>query len=361
MPKVTGPLFSLGAGGTLGKAITYKGSISGARVEKVPRPRNVRSAAQVLQRNEFKDGASFWKTLTPEEKAAYTAGGDVLGITGYNYFLQQWLFDRESIERLNTVYFGWVTDTHYADKEPTDSTHYRESEEKLLYCVSEWNAWKADFVIQTGDFIDGYRRGDRNLSIADLQVIEAAYAELNCPRYYSIGNHCMYALYKQDFLDYTGCEARWVSWDMKERHFISLDDEWIDDNTEIEYHTTSQYGYIPLAERQWLEADLAATPYKTIVFVHHALYPIPPEHEQEGVSNAEQVRAILEASGKVVAVLSGHEHKNYSTVINGIKYLLGDNQLGPEYPDNAWAKVVWEKDDTINVYGQDRQDSYLPL
>ena len=88
MPKLTGPLFSVRAGGTLGGAITYKGSNAGARVERVPRHRDRKSGAQLGQRALFLGAVGYWKGLTVGAKAAYKATADGLGMTGYQYVLK---------------------------------------------------------------------------------------------------------------------------------------------------------------------------------------------------------------------------------------------------------------------------------
>ena len=91
MPKLTGPLFSVRAGGTLGGAITYKGSNAGARVERVPRHRDKKSGAQLGQRSLFQEAVAYWKALTAEAKAGYNETAEVLGMTGYQYALKLYL------------------------------------------------------------------------------------------------------------------------------------------------------------------------------------------------------------------------------------------------------------------------------
>lgn len=255
------------------------------------------------------------------------------------------------------VKFGIVTDVHYADKDDPGRQRRRQAGQKLQDSVDGWNNWEADFVVELGDFIDGRWEGDEHLVLGELDYIEDVYDNVACPRYYVIGNHDLLGLYKSDFIAHTGCTAKWTSWTVKNRHFIILDDNWVNDSQEWGGSVSGRQGYIPLVERQWLEKDLAATPYKTIVFVHHQLYYV----EGREIRNMEQVRQILEDSGKVVAVFHGHRHYNEMVKINDIRYLEVMCAVSDEYPTNAWAKVLWKENGDIYLYGQGNQWSYLPL
>jgi len=64
MPKVRGPLFSLNAAGTLGKAITYKKGTAGNVVRKYYKPKGTRNAAQAIVRTWFQRGVWTWQGLS---------------------------------------------------------------------------------------------------------------------------------------------------------------------------------------------------------------------------------------------------------------------------------------------------------
>jgi hypothetical protein len=91
VPKVSGPLFSLGAGGSLGDGITYQGGRRGARVERRPRHRDAGSAAQLSHRGVFLDAVAYWHALSAAEKAVYNERADPLSLTGYNLCLREYL------------------------------------------------------------------------------------------------------------------------------------------------------------------------------------------------------------------------------------------------------------------------------
>ena len=91
MPRVKGPLLSIEAKGTLGGAITYQGGLSGSRVTKPPLHRDARSAKQIVQRVAYANARDEWSWLSDSEKATWNGKAYGRGMTGYNYFLQQWL------------------------------------------------------------------------------------------------------------------------------------------------------------------------------------------------------------------------------------------------------------------------------
>lgn len=95
MPRVTGPLMSVDARGTLADVLTYQGGVAGYRVGKKPTHRNMRSGLQVAQREVFLAARDEWGWLTAEEKAAYAAAAHPLKMTGYNRFLKRFLQGEE--------------------------------------------------------------------------------------------------------------------------------------------------------------------------------------------------------------------------------------------------------------------------
>lgn len=80
---------------------------------------------------------------------------------------------------------------------------------------------------------------------------------------------------------------------------------------------------------KWLSKSLEATILPTIIYIHHLLdeqsmennYYFRDRPEKSRVSNREEVRKILESSGKVAAVFSGHTHFFHEQTMNGIKYI----------------------------------------
>lgn len=94
MVKVRGPLFSMGASGTLGRAISYRRQVFGSQVEKKPQKRDLKSPAQVSRRELFLEAVAHWNSLSDEERAAYRGLAAGLPMTGFNLCVQDYLMGR---------------------------------------------------------------------------------------------------------------------------------------------------------------------------------------------------------------------------------------------------------------------------
>lgn len=90
MPKVTGPLFSLRASGTLKGALTF-GTQSGLNVVRARiTPRDPRTIAQVSQRARVADIADAWHGMTAGDRADWQAAASTNQMNGYAYFVRQY-------------------------------------------------------------------------------------------------------------------------------------------------------------------------------------------------------------------------------------------------------------------------------
>ena len=89
MAKVTGPLFSMSASGTIGDAVTY-GTWKGQPWARVWfKPENPQTATQVNVRTALSLAvACFQGTLSQAQKDALDGAAEGLGMSGYNYFMK---------------------------------------------------------------------------------------------------------------------------------------------------------------------------------------------------------------------------------------------------------------------------------
>ena len=274
-------------------------------------------------------------------------------------------FGKDAVER-PVVRFGAFADSHYADKNPqtggsvADSVYYRDSLAKVKSFVETMNSRKVDFVIELGDFKDD--SGGAEATLARLDEIEGEFAKFDGPRYHVLGNHDTDVLTKDEFLSHVtntgiGASRRYYSFRCGGVKFIVLDacydsqmnpycrnNPWTDSN-------------IPPEEIDWLRGELKASSSPAIVFCHQRLDPnAAPNHD---VRNAAEVRAILEASGRVHAVFTGHEHVEGTCNLNGIYYYsLKGLTVGPAPAYNAFVEVAVYRSGaasvTANANGQYR-------
>jgi len=78
MVKLSGPLLSLAAHGTVGAALTYSGRASGAQVRFQKKQADVATSARTTQRGFFQKAVGWWHELTPTEQGEwYAEGNDV--------------------------------------------------------------------------------------------------------------------------------------------------------------------------------------------------------------------------------------------------------------------------------------------
>lgn len=249
---------------------------------------------------------------------------------------------------------GLLTDPHYADIPARGKRHYRESLGKVRAAVERFNAAKADFAVELGDFIDEAATLDGE--IAHLKTIEAEFAKFRGPRHYVLGNHCVWTLAKEQF--YANCAAKPApySWDLGGFHFIVLDACFRADGVaygakNFKWTDTE----IPEAQRRWLAADLAATRLPTLVFVHQRL----DMTGDYAVKSAPAVREILERSGRVLAVFQGHHHRNDYRDLGGIHYCtLMAMVEGNGAEDTANGVLEVFSDGSLKLNGAFKQGSY---
>ena len=258
---------------------------------------------------------------------------------------------------------GIVTDIHAHDTDsPGEGKIMTDYPERLGAFVDATNGWPADLVIELGDFVNGNfvfgpPPGDPARIVAILDDAEGIYAMLDAPRYYVLGNHDVYDLSKEEFVEHTGCTFTYGSFDADGYHFVILDAQYNKDGEDLDHVGWVVQGYIPEVQLEWLKGDLAETEKPTIVCVHQRLdvdVDFLSGNAPE-IRNNKDVQRILEESGVVIAVFQGHDHENAYTLINGIHYIEFD-QLVNEESEPSWAYVTLDPDArTITIVGEGEQ------
>ncbi|HPM82665.1 MAG TPA: metallophosphoesterase [Candidatus Anammoximicrobium sp.] len=249
---------------------------------------------------------------------------------------------------------GLLTDLHYADKPAAGSRHYRDSRAKLAAAGKRFAEAKTDLVIQLGDSVDTATSLEAEKEA--LRNIHAEFAAIPAPRHYVLGNHCVSALTKADFLEIVGQPKSFYSFDLNQHHIVILDACFRSDG--VAYGGVKfDWGdaNVPPEEIEWLRNDLQQTSLATIVFVHQRLDVAPPY----GVKNAPELRRILEESKRVLAVFQGHDHRGDVRVINGIHYCtLRAMVEGAGLDNNAFAILDVLPGGELRLTGFGKQPSY---
>ena len=231
-------------------------------------------------------------------------------------------------DELPLMRFGLVTDCHYADipyarrEHPVGDAAYRETLAKLRECVAVMESERPSFLIELGDFKD--QGPDKASTIGYLDKVEKVFSGFPGPRYHVLGNHDLDLIDKPEFLaritNYGQDKAlAHYSFEVSGIRFVVLDACY---NSKLEDYVPGNWDWtdanVPPEQLAWLEEEIASAPGRVIVFGHQCLDPnADPRHV---VRNAAEVRAILERSGKVNAVFTGHQHSGLISCVNGITY-----------------------------------------
>lgn len=174
---------------------------------------------------------------------------------------------------------------------------------------------QCDLVINLGDLIH-----DEN-SEKDIEIYKSALALLKTkvPMKHVSGNHDVFNLSRETWAELVGEKMSYYSFDVGGYHHVVLDG-----------NRTFRKGPLYIGEEQlkWLECDLSNTSLNTIVYCHFPMdnqsmdnnYYFKEGPERASLGNKFFVRKILEKSGKVIAVFSGHTHFYNEQVINNINY-----------------------------------------
>jgi len=253
--------------------------------------------------------------------------------------------------RPNTARFGIVTDSHYANR-IYSNRFCNESLGKMTECVELMNKQEVDFLIELGDFKDEDAPPVEENTISYLQAIEGIFRQFKGSTYHVLGNHDMDSISKSQFLSNvtnTGIapDASYYSFNINGLHIIVLDANYSSDGTDYDHGNFSWTdANIPSAELLWLKGDLASVNGPVIVFVHQLLNGTGDYY----VKNAADVRQVLEASGKVLAVFQGHYHSGAYSEIRGIHYYtLRAMVVDSGFENNAYAIVEVHSDRGITV------------
>jgi predicted phosphodiesterase len=256
--------------------------------------------------------------------------------------------------RPETVRFGIVTDCHYADADAIGTRYYRHSLDKLGECVEAMNEQQVDFLVELGDFKDQDSPPIEQKTLSYLRAVESVFCKFKGPTYHVLGNHDADSLSKAQFLtniDNAGVNpARsYYSFDFNGVHFIVLDANYKSDGADYDHGNFDWTdANIPPAELQWLRQDLAATHGAVIVLVHQLLDGTGSHY----VNNADEVRQVLEQSGRILAVFQGHLHDGGYSRIDGIHYYtLKAVVEGPGLENNSYAIIEVQMDMSITITG----------
>lgn len=270
--------------------------------------------------------------------------------------------------------FGFVTDVHYCVAPVRTIPHedsvrvYRDSLAKLRQATDLFNVSDLDFAIELGDFKDCNDDGDRDGTLQYLKTVEAEFARFNGPRYHVAGNHDFDKISHADFVSniVNHGEANgklYYSFIAGGVKYIVLDACY--NNAQGEHYSMGklnwQVAIVPDMELEWLKKELASGKEPVIVFTHQLLnyWNVNPIPDPFIIRNAKTIVEMLEASGRVLAVISGHYHKGFYSERNGIHYVVNQGMVEQPLPHNALGIVSVDKNHNVYVEGIYNERSHV--
>jgi len=253
-----------------------------------------------------------------------------------------------------------LADPHYADRDPANERHYRDSLAKLQECVEVMNDEKVDFLIEMGDFKDQDAEPVEENTLGYLKTIESCFHKFTGPRYHVLGNHDMDSLSKQQVLqqiENSGISnsRAYYSYESGGFHFVVLDANFTRENRDYDHGNFDWTdANIRSVEMQWLTEDLSRTARPVVVFVHQLL----DGQGEHYIRNAAEVRAILQKSENTFAVFQGHYHQGQYSKIAGIHYItLAAMVTGAGPENNRYYIVEISPELEINITGYRKGNS----
>lgn len=224
------------------------------------------------------------------------------------------------------IRIGICTDVH------KDVIH--DADQRLQAFIDEMNILKPDFIIQVGDFCRPYDYNRPFMTIWD---------SFKGPKYHVLGNHDVDGGFSfEQVTAFWKAQGTYYSFDRNGYHFVVLNGN----EKKPDGQTKGYPRYITENQREWLAKDLESTSLPVIVYCHQAL----DVDVMNGIEEATLTRLIFERANqkagftKVRMVFSGHHHKDFYNVINGIHYVQINSMsyywLGDKYKHVRFSEEV---------------------
>ncbi len=256
----------------------------------------------------------------------------------FGYDVLQTIEDRAS-EVGAPVKVGFSPDWEYGSRKKLAHKLTNRAPEELEKVVTYMNdVYQPDIVVGGGDYIESSAVKPETAK-RQLREINAIFSRLTAPRLYALGNHDMRSLAKDEVLSILGLSEAHTLRDIGQWRLVVIDTNF--NKSDDSHRNAKAYtvGYVSRQELEWLE-QAVTTDRPTIVFSHHS--PVSTYNIDnvltENITNAYELRSVLERHSNVVAVVSGHTPRPQFHEYAGISYFVGDTLVN-EFGLGAFATL----------------------
>lgn len=250
--------------------------------------------------------------------------------------------------------FAIITDIHYGTDKPIDGYCKKLPSRAISlvrYFVNQMIKLKPEFVVQLGNAIED---DDSDEDADNLEKIFDVLKESTVPVHHVVGSHEQVNLSCEQIKQILKLDSLYHSWDGGGFHFVALFAK--DDGAELT---------IDQAQLAWLETDIEEAKFPVLVFLHCPVdeqdlfenYYFEKQPERCFLKDCAEFRSLLERSGKVKLVISGHAHQNNINEFAGIHYVtvqsLVENMTKTgKTPSESYSVVtLTEREIRIEVLG----------
>lgn len=207
----------------------------------------------------------------------------------------------------NELRFGWLTDVHLGNDNHEDKMATF-SDKAIKKIIPQMIEQEVEFVVNTGDMIDNFHKTHDEV-IGFHQEVQEIFNQYPLETYWVLGNHDVQTTTKKEVLDIYKFPSNHYVFQKRGITFIVLDQQFNPDGSSYDSGLHYIPGSVPLEQLEWLEKELEKAPGKVILLTHQPIYSIESEDGPGGeiyTYNGQILQEILEKSGKILAILSGH-------------------------------------------------------
>ena len=218
-------------------------------------------------------------------------------------------------------------------------------------------------VVDLGDRIDDR---DRERDCLRAREVAEVFRTIAASRDHVMGNHDSYHLDRSEWESLLNAPLHSHSRDTGGVHLAFFSPDVNNERGKFPYSAGEK-------DLSWLESDLAATNLPTVVFTHVPFiagkmvnhYYFENKEGRAEFLNSSCLRRIVESSGKVLLVCSGHVHWNSLHTSNGVHYVTIQSltESFTTHPAVAGAYAILEvsKEIAVTVFGNDPLGLRLPI